>query len=327
MKNKFVAILAIVAALLFAGCKEKDKQAVTKAGNGEWRPSGTVTMIVAYKPGSGTDNTARVLSAYAEKYIGQKITIKNIEGDSGSIGWTELANSKPDGLTLGFINLPTFCANIIDHLGSYTIDSIEPIANHVMETSVVLVSEKSPFNNLQELVDFAKANPGKLKASTNGKMASNHIGAQLLSRSANFKYEAVHFSSTADELLALRNGEVDFAVAKVADFVPFESEVRLLAAFDTDRIPEYSYVPTLGEFGFYPQWYGSARCIVAPKGTPKEVIDFYAKAFKDIMDDLDYKLASESAHMTTAYKDPAATSALISQQYDFCANTLKSIFE
>ncbi|MCR5725431.1 MAG: tripartite tricarboxylate transporter substrate binding protein [Treponema sp.] len=324
MKRVCMAALAVLTALSVAGCKDKAK---TAAAGGEWKPSGTVTMIVAYKAGSGTDNTARVLTSYAEKYIGQSVVIDNKEGGSGSIGWTALAKAKPDGLTLGFINLPTFCSNIIDHLGSYTVESIEPIANHVVETSVVLVSAKSPFNTLQELVDYAKANPGKLKASTNGNKASNHIGAQLLAHSAQFTYTAIPYGGTADQLLALRQGEVDFSVAKVADFASFASELKVLGTFDTKRIPEYPDTPTLGELGFYPDWYGSARCIVAPKGTPKEAIAFYADAFKKIMDDPEYKAAGEKAHMTTEFKDPEATGALINQQYDFCANTLAEIFK
>ena len=324
-------VVACAAAFLalFTACKEKNAAATvsTTAASEDWKPSGTVNMIVAYKAGSGTDNTARVLTSYAEKYVGQHIVIDNKEGGSGSIGWTALSKAKPDGLTLGFINLPTFCSNIIDHLGSYTGESIEPIANHVIETSVVLVSAKSQFNSLQELVDYAKANPNKLKASTNGNKASNHIGAQLLAHSAKFEYTAIPYGGTADQLLALRQGEVDFSVAKVADFTAFASELKVLGTFDSKRIPEYPDSPTLGELGFYPDWYGSARCIVAPKGTPKAAIEFYAKAFKAVMEDPEYIAAGEKAHMTTEYKDPAETSALINQQYDFCANTLPEIFK
>ena len=71
-----------------------------------WTPKENVTMIVSYKAGSGTDNTARVLAAYAEKYIGKPVIIENLEGGSGSIGWTALSQAAPDGYTLGFINLP-----------------------------------------------------------------------------------------------------------------------------------------------------------------------------------------------------------------------------
>lgn len=323
-KVLMVAAVIGMAASLFVGCKKKEAE---KNVSANWKPNGTVTMIVAYKAGSGTDNTARVLTSYAEKYVGQTLVIDNKEGGSGSIGWTALAKAKPDGLTLGFINLPTFCSNIIDGLGSYKVESIEPIANHVIETSVVLVSAKSQFNTLQELVAYARANPGKLKASTNGNKASNHIGAQLLAHSAKFEYTAIPYGGTADQLLALRQGEVDFSVAKVADFTAFASELKVLGTYDTKRIPEYPDAPTLGELGFYPHWYGSARCIVAPAGTPKPVIEFYAKAFKQAMEDAEYIAAGEKAHMTTEYKDPAATDDLIKQQYNFCANTLTEIFK
>ena len=70
-----------------------------------WTPSKNVTVIVAYKAGSGTDNTARVLSKFAADKIGKTLVIQNLEGGSGSIGWTALANARPDGHTIGFINL------------------------------------------------------------------------------------------------------------------------------------------------------------------------------------------------------------------------------
>lgn len=92
-----------------------------------WTPSEPVNMIVAYKAGSGTDNTARVLSAYADKFVGQTIVIDNQEGGSGSIGWTALSQAKPDGYTLGFVNLPTLCSNIVEGLGDYTMEDFVPI--------------------------------------------------------------------------------------------------------------------------------------------------------------------------------------------------------
>ena len=114
-----------------------------------------------------------MLAAYAEKYIGKPVIIENLEGGSGSIGWTALSQAAPDGYTLGFINLPNFNATISEGLATYTVDSFAPICNHVTETSVVLVKADSQFNTLEDLVKFAKDNPGKLKASTNGNRASN----------------------------------------------------------------------------------------------------------------------------------------------------------
>lgn len=71
-----------------------------------WTPDGDVTVIVAYKAGSGTDTGARLLASQAEKYVGKTLIINNLPGGDGKIGWTELVNAKPDGRTIGFINLP-----------------------------------------------------------------------------------------------------------------------------------------------------------------------------------------------------------------------------
>lgn len=98
--------------------------------------------------------------------------------------------------------------------------SIVPIANHLKETSVVVVRADSKWKTLKDLVADAQQNPGKLKASTNGVQASNHTAAQLLAKSAKFEYNAVPYGGTADQLLALRQGEVDFSCAKVGDVEP-----------------------------------------------------------------------------------------------------------
>ena len=291
-----------------------------------WTPSEPVNMIVAYKAGSGTDNTARVLSAYADKYIGQTIVIDNQEGGSGSIGWTALSQAKPDGYTLGFVNLPTLCSNIVEGLGDYTMEDFVPICNHVSETSVILVAANSPFDTLEDLVTYAKDHPGELKASTNGNKASNHIAVQLLSSTAGFEYTAIPYGGTADQLLALRQGEVDFSVAKEADIASMVSELKVLGVFDTQRMENFPDVPTLGELGYYDQWYGSARAIVAPKDTPQEIIDFYAEAFKQAMEDAEYLDAAEKAGVTTLYIDPAGTADLLNSQYTFCTETVSGLW-
>ncbi len=311
---------AVLAAALFTFC------ALPAFAADAWKPDKAVTMIVAYKAGSGTDNTARVLSQYATKSIGQTLVINNLEGGSGSIGWTALAQSKPDGYTLGFVNLPTLCSNIVEQLGDYKMEDFVPICNHVNETAMVLVSKNSKFNTLEELVAWGKENPNKLKASTNGMKASNHIGAELLAKSAGFKYRAIPFGGTADQLLALRQGAVDFSVAKEADIASMLSEVKVLGVFNESRLPSFPAAPTLGELGYYNKWYGSARAIVAPKGTPPDVIAFYAEAFKQAMEDKDYIATADKAGVTTLYMGPEQTAKLLDDQYKFCTDEVANLW-
>ena len=292
-----------------------------------WEPSKNVTVIVAYKAGSGTDNTARVLSKFANETVGKTIVIQNLEGGSGSIGWTALSQARPDGYTLGFVNLPTLCSNIVEELGDYKIDDFVPICNHVNETAMVMVAKSSPFNSLEELIKFAKENPGKLKASTNGMKASNHIGAELLAKSAGFTYMPIPYGGTADQLLALRQGEVDFSVAKEADIAAMLTEVKVLGVFAESRMPSFPDAPTLGELGLYNKWYGSARSIVAPKGTPADVIAFYEEAFKKAMENPEYIEAAKKAGVTTLYMNAEDTAKLINQQYEFCTNEVSKLWE
>lgn len=332
MKRLFAILLCIAMVFALAACGEAPSQPTkapeapnpteAPAPGGDdapttdgWKPNGPVTMIVSYKAGNGTDVTARILAEHAAKYIGQTIVIENVDGGSGSLGWSQLAGSAPDGMTLGFMNLPNFNSSIVKQLGTYTVDDFTAICNHVTETSLVIVRADSEFETLQDLVDFGKANPGTLVASTNGAQASNHIGAQAFANSAGFTYIDLPMGNTADELLSLRGGESDWCVAKVADVAGLEGEIRVLGVFATERIPEYPDVPTLGELGYYDQWLGSSRCIVAPAGVSAEVVAFYEAAFKAAMEDPAYIEAAAS--FATNYLNAADTAALIQQQQTF----------
>ena len=304
---KKVLALALVLCMMFA---------LTVTACADFKPDGPVSMIVAYKAGSGTDNTARILAKYAEKYVGQTIVIENVEGGSGSIGWSQLADADPDGQTIGFINLPNFSSSIVNEMGTYTVDSFAPICNHVTETSIVIVrADDDRFPDLNSLVEFGKANPDTLKASTNGAKASNHIGAQAFAKSAGFSYIDINAGGTADQLLSLRNTESDFTVVKLGDIAGQESAYRVLGIFAAERDARYPDVPTLGELGFYKEWLGSSRAIVAPAGVSDEVISFYEEALKKTMEDPDYIAAAAS--FDTNFLDHAATAELIEQQQAF----------
>ena len=206
-------------------------------------------------------------------------------------------------------------------MGTYTVASFAPICNHVTETSIVIVrADDDRFPDLKALVEYGKANEGgkdELKASTNGPQASNHIGAQAFANSAEFMYIDIPQGGTADQLLSLRGAEADFAVVKLADIAGQESEYKILGVFNPERLPELPDVPTLGELGYYPDWLGSSRCIVAPAGVSEDVVKFYEGAFKAAMEDPDYIAAAEQAGMATDFKDAAATGELINQQQTF----------
>ena len=325
MKKYLALILALCMVFALCACGSQEEAPAEEAPAAEdagtdatvstegWAPDGPVTMIVSYAAGNGTDVTARILAQYAEKYVGQTIVIENVDGGSGSIGWSQLAAAEPDGMTIGFMNLPNFNSSIVNELGTYTTDDFTAICNHVTETSLVIVrADDDRFPDIDSLVAYAKEN--KTVASTNGAQASNHIGAQAFANSADFTYTDLPMGNTADELTSLLGGEADWCVAKAAD-IAGRTDVRVLASFSTERLPDMPDVPTLGEMGYYDQWLGSSRCVVAPAGVSDEVVAFYEAAFKATMEDADYLAAA--SEVATDYKDAAATAALIEEQQAF----------
>ena len=312
MKKLFALILVLCMVFALCACG----QSAAKSSDGPFAPDGPVTLIVAYKAGSGTDGPARILAQYAEKYIGQTVVVDNRDGGSGSIGWSALAAADPDGMTIGVMNLPNFNSSIVKELGTYTTADFKAICNHVTETSIVIVrADDDRFGDLNALVEYGKAHDGELKASTNGAQASNHIGAQAFAKSAGFHYIDIPQGGTADQLLSLRNKESDFTVVKLGDIAGQESAYKVLGIFATERDARWPDVPTLGELGYYDQWLGASRAIVAPAGVSDEVIQFYEEALKKTMEDPEYIAAAAS--FDTNFLDHTATASLIEQQQAF----------
>ena len=153
----------------------------------------------------------------------------------------------------------------------------------------------------------------------------------MLSTTAKFKYNAVPYGGTADQLLALRQGEVDFSCAKVGDVAKLikgdKPELRVLGIYAEKRDPALKDVPTLKELGYYDKWYGSARALVAPKGTPENIIKFYVDAFKKTMTDPATVEAHKTAGLELDFKDNKSLAELIKQQYAFCKDVVSKLYE
>ncbi len=294
-----------------------------------WQPQGDISVIVAYKAGSGTDLGARVLVTAAEKYIESPLVISNQPGADGMLGYKELVKAQPDGQTLGFINLPTFTTLALQPGSGFKVSDVIPVCNHVTETAVVAVRADSPHESLKDLIEAAKS--GTLTASTNGVNASNHTAAQLLAKSAGFKYKALPCGGTADQLKALLDGKADFTCAKVSDVLSLakgkDPEIKLLGVFAEERLKSLPGVPTLGELGYYPKWYGSSRGLVLPAGTPPEIVEFYVRAFKNTLTDPAVRAAHEQAGLSLDFKDSEEFGLLIGTMEKFSREEVPEIYK
>ncbi len=338
MKKIFlIALTALMLSAVAAGCRSAgsgsasgDALDTASSAAGAWTPDREIQVIVAYPSGSGTDTSARLLLADAYKYVGQILAVENIEGADGKLGFTALAAAKPDGYTIGFINLPTFTTLALEPDSPFTITRVEPICTHLFEPAVVVVSKDSPYKTLRELIDACKES-GQLKCATNGNRASGHTGAQLFAKAAGFNYKAVPYNGAAEQLAALQQEKADFSVLKLGDVIALQMDEntapRMLAVFAENRLERYPDLPTMKELGLGIGWYGGARALVAPVGTPQAAIDFYADAFKKTMADEKCIADHEAAGFSMNYMGPAELKELLAEQDAFCRAVVLPLYE
>ncbi|MEP3274951.1 MAG: tripartite tricarboxylate transporter substrate binding protein [Stappiaceae bacterium] len=247
-------------------------------------PDRPISVMVSYGAGGATDFQARIVTMMAgdEELLGQPIVIINKPGAGGRVGWNWFASdAETDGYTLAAYNIPHFVAQSIEGGVKYSADSFEPIANWGADPAVVIVPKDSPYNTINELVDFAKENPGKVTLSGAGLFVGHHIAALQLEKATGAKMAYIPTKGGgAAAMKAVIAGDVIGGINNLSDAYRAKEagNVKVLAVADIQRNEEFlPDVPTLQEAGYdVDNSSVNFRGIMAKKGTSPEVIEMLA---------------------------------------------------
>ena len=248
-------------------------------------PDRPISAMVSYGAGGATDFQARIATMVAddEQYLGQPIVIINKPGAGGRVGWNWFATqADTDGYTLAAYNMPHFMAQAIEGGVSYSADSFEPIANWGADPAVVIVGKDSEFGTIEDLITFAKENPGKLTVSGAGLFVGHHIAALQLQQATgtSFAYIPTQGGGAA-AMKAVIAGEVLAGINNLSDAYRASQagDVKVLAIADLERNDQFlPDVPTLMEAGYdVDDTSVNFRGLMVPKATPQEVIDVLAE--------------------------------------------------
>ncbi|MBU3000123.1 tripartite tricarboxylate transporter substrate binding protein [Roseovarius nubinhibens] len=246
-------------------------------------PERPIMMMVSYGAGGATDFQARIVTMTAgnEDALGMPIAILNKPGAGGRVGWNWFATqAEADGYTLGAYNIPHFIAQSVKGGVSYSADSFEPIANWGADPAVFVVSADSPMNSMDDVVTYAKENPGKLTFSGAGLFVGHHIAALQLEKASGVKMAYIPTKGGgAAAMKAVIAGEVMGGVNNLSDAYRAEQagNIKILGVFDLERSSFLPDVPTLKEQGYdIDDASVNFRGVMVPKGTPQEVIDVLA---------------------------------------------------
>lgn len=245
-------------------------------------PDRPIRLVVAYGPGGATDFQARIatLAAGKEEFYGVPVVIFNRPGAGGRVGWTNFATkAKPNGYNLAAYNIPHFIAQSIVFDTPYSIDNLEPIANWGADPAVLIVPKDSPFNSATELLDYARKNPGKTTVNGAGKFVGHHIAFLQLQKAADV--EMTYVPTKGGGTQAMKNvigGQVSAGFNNLSDAYRNQDNVKILAVADLQRHEFLPDVPTFKEQGVdVDDSSVNFRGIMAPKGTPPEIIAFLAE--------------------------------------------------
>lgn len=270
-------------------------------------PNKPINLICPFNPGGGADLGARAFSSTAPAFLGQSVVVINKAGASGSVAHTSMKNEKADGYTLIITgNSPSTVVPFLEKVQYDPIADFEFIGRLTNLLNVVVVKGDSKWKTMKEFIDYAKANPGKVKVGTSGANSLDDLMLRMINQELGIQLVGVGFEASSEGNMAVLGGHIDANLCAAATTLPLvqNGSMRALAITSDTREPNLKDIPTLIEMGINLSLNNSIG-IAAPKGTPKEVIAFLEDALKKTVNDPGYQGVSKKLGLNVDYLNGA----------------------
>ncbi len=312
-KGKIISTILVLMLVMtvFTACS----QGGTSGGSNY--PAKPVTIIVPYGAGGGTDTGTRLLAKYAEEHFGQTFVIQNVEGAGGEVGFSQMVRSNPDGYTLSAMTLGHVTLTTTREASYNPVTDIQPVALIVKDPSFLVVrADDDRFKTIEDVIEFAKANPNKFTVGTSGAGSSDHIGVLAINNSQGVELKPVHFGGAAEAKSALLGGHVDAYMPTFSEAKQIFNDGTAIALACSDKIEGYEDVPSFEEKGINAP-ITATRGFAAPKDIPSEVLAKLEDAFKKAAEDPKFIEEMNNMGLGIRYLSSNEYKELIAEQYEF----------
>lgn len=288
---------------------------VAFTGSAEAQSNRPVTIVVPFAAGGGTDITTRAMQEGMSESLGVSVAVKNTAGAGGTIGVGEVARAKKDGTTLGMA--PVGPLTTQPHLRKlpYDVDSFDYICLAYSAPTVIAVRQDSPFNNLEELVTYAKENPDGVTFAVQAIGSIPHIAGLALEDAAGIKMTYLPVDGDGPALKALLDGTADVFIPHVSFFTSNAEQLKSLALLSNDKLAEQPELATAAEQGYdldFPIWGG----LVAPAGLEDADVTRLDTACKTAIDSAPFQAQMENLKQPSAYMNAADFEAFVREKYE-----------
>jgi tripartite-type tricarboxylate transporter receptor subunit TctC len=250
----------------------------------------SITVIVPWAAGGNADTFTRVLQPALEKAVGTRIEVVNVPGAGAQVGWTQFSRAKPDGYTIAHMSQPNVATIIHDprRQAVFTSKSFEIVSVLVQDPGAIAVKADGPYKTLKDLVEAARANPGKIKVSCGALMGDTHFTGLTFQKATGTKLAIANFDGgVAPAITAMIGGHADASSVPVPSLAATvkAGHVRVLGVLKSEPSKFLPDVPTVESQGYKGGVFGSYSGIAVPAGTPREIITALATALKKAMED------------------------------------------
>src|SRR5690554_5747569 len=291
-------------------------------------PDKPVRVIVPFAPGGSTDIVARIVTQEMSQILGQSFVVENKGGAGGAIGAQEAARAKPDGYTLSIATVSTMAVNKAcrpDDLPYDPLKDFVPVTNFANVPNVIEVNPKFPAKNFKEFLQVLKDNPGKYSYGSSGTCGVLHLFGEAFRMATGADIVHVPYKGSGPAVTDAVGGQIEVLFDNLPSSMAQiqAGNLRALAIAWPERLDSLKDVPTLAEEGYpqlnQPAWYG----LLAPAGTPKEVIDTLHKAASEALKKPNVIEALEKQGASPSGSGPEEFGKEIKEQYDWAHEVVK----
>lgn len=249
-------------------------------------PTKPIRWIVPFPPGGAVDVLARLAGPKLSEALGQQVILDNRTGASGIIGTVAVARSAPDGYTLLSNTLPFVANPALHNKPPYDVlKEFEPVMLMANQGSMITLHPSVPVKNVRELIALAKARPGQLNYGTAGSGSNPHIAAELFAMQTGATMSPVHFKGGGPVNIAIMSGEIDLSFLAIAGATQHVAagRMRAIAVTGAKRAFSMPEVPTVIESGVPGFEFSAWHWLMAPKGTPRPIVNTLNAKLKDVL--------------------------------------------
>jgi tripartite-type tricarboxylate transporter receptor subunit TctC len=290
-------------------------------------PNRTIRMIVPFGAGGPTDVFTRALGEELRKSLGQPMVMENRPGAGTIIGTTEAAKSAPDGYTLLMISATQTTVETLNPNKSYRLmRDFVPVAAVMNSELVLVVPQRSPVNTLKDLIALARAKPGTLNYGSSGPGSNYHMAGELVKNLAGLDIVHIPYKGSTGARADIISGQIDMMFDSVPTMAPTieGGRVKALGTSGKVRSPILPNVPTIAEAGI-PEynatiWIG----VMAPAGTPKEIVDLLNREINKILGRPDIKESWQRQGANTMAMTPDEFGAYVQSEIERWAKVIRA---